>query len=328
MPEGLFYPEQLAIPTLSLGDLTGAMVRILPKTKLVFDLVDDPSRAGALARNELLPDGTECWYRFFTREDVARVHDPEFAMGMVRHEFSRLVKEGTEFPATTWLDGGGSGFCFDRSGLILTNFHLVTGEVALHRRESGVIGEEVLCRSLRAEVARPDSQGQWQWHPATRLWLVSNPPRERSLSDDGAGLLHPLEDTAVLRIEPSPRNTLSLSDRQVKLGETIFMAGFPLRTARTEASKLAVGYSDADGTLRVSTGVITDIEAPNCFTSDIDGSMGNSGSPAFDRAGNVVGIFSRSTGNGPRNAFEYGQVRRVFVSAGLAISGLELNGAR
>lgn len=52
--------------------------------------------------------------------------------------------------------------------------------------------------------------------------------------------------------------------------------------------------------------------------------MGNSGSPVLDSFGKVVGMFSRATGDGPRNAFEYGHLVRVHVRSGLAIDGLEL----
>ena len=61
------------------------------------------------------------------------------------------------------------------------------------------------------------------------------------------------------------------------------------------------------------------------FVSDIDGSMGNSGSPMIDETGEVVGLFSRAAGNGPRNAFAYGHMTRVGVRSGLAITGLALD---
>ena len=58
--------------------------------------------------------------------------------------------------------------------------------------------------------------------------------------------------------------------------------------------------------------------------ADLDGAMGNSGSPIFDATGQVVGMFSRSTGNGSRNAVEYGHLTRVGVRSRLAIEGLGL----
>lgn len=164
MSEGLFTPSQVQIPGLDADHLIGAMVRILPRTRLILSIANSPEQASELARNESSPDGVETWYRYFTDEDRNLADDPEFRMGMVRWEFSNLVKAGAQFPAETWLDGGGSGFCIDQTGLVLTNYHLVTGEVGYHARESGVLDQEVPCRALRAQVARPTDGGGWRWH--------------------------------------------------------------------------------------------------------------------------------------------------------------------
>ena len=102
------------------------------------------------------------------------------------------------------------------------------------------------------------------------------------------------------------------------------MAGFPLRTARSPHTLTSVGYTDADGSLRVSAGQVLSVEGPDTFTTDVDGSMGNNGSPVLNEEGLVVGMFSRVEGNGPKNAFEYGHTHRVHVSTGLIVSGLHL----
>jgi hypothetical protein len=237
MSEGLFLPSNLAIPGLSVDRLTAAVVRIHPKTILVLDVVSTESEARERTRNEARADGSECWHCFLMSEDVAKANDPEFAMGMVRHEFSELVRTG--------------------------------------------------------------AKGQ------SRL----------------------AEDTAVLRIEPAPIAHLQRSPRSPKIGESIWMSGFPLRTARSEQSLNVIGYSDADGSLRVSTGCVTEVDENGYFASDADGSMGNSGSPVFDASGLVMGMFSRTTGDGPRNAFEYGHVGRIQVPSKLATSGMGMNTA-
>jgi S1-C subfamily serine protease len=324
VPEGLFTPDQVHLTNLQRENLVAAMVRIRPKTRLIIDVVDTQDQVSKLSRNESEADGTERWFRYFLRDDLARVDDPEFRMGMVRWEFSELVRAGAKFPAETWLDGGGSGFCISNTGLVLTNYHLVTGEVAYHKREAGVVNQEVLCRALQVEVAAQTGDGPWRWQPADRVYLVSNPPTNRAIDSQGAGPAKLKEDFALLRIEPTPLATLTLSTRAVTLGEELWMAGFPLRTARSEDAKRASRYEDADGTLRISSGKVTGIEGGDYFTSDVDGSMGNSGSAAIDREGLVVGMFSRVTGNGPRNAFEYGHTERVFVSAALVARALGL----
>jgi Trypsin-like peptidase domain len=324
MSEGFFHPDQLQLPGVSTERLCCAMVRILPRTSLVLGLAKTAQAARDQARNESLPDGSECWYRFFTAEDMAKVNEPEFAMGMVRHEFARVVKSGAQFPATIPLDGGGSGFAIDSAGHVLTNYHLVTSEVASYQRQDGVIGSEILCKSLRAEVAYRNDVGRWEWRNATSVWLVSNPPEARAIGQGKDGNSHLREDTALLRVDPCPTGHLCLSDRTVQTSEKLWMAGFPLRSARSEQSLETHRYSDADGTLRISSGHVLSVDPDGYFTSDVDGSMGSSGSPVIDAHGLVVGIFSRATGDGSRNAFEYGHMSRVHVGASLAIHGLHL----
>jgi S1-C subfamily serine protease len=326
MSEGLFTPQQTQVPGIPAEDLYASLVRILPRTILRLDVVTDSAAAPEQDRNESAPDGSELWYRTFTPEDVARCSDPEFAMGMVRHEFSELVKAGASFPQSVPLQGGGTGFAISADGHVLTNYHLVTSEVANHKRELGAINREVRCRSLRVQIAHEQSDGTWHWQDAAAVWLVSNPPTSRALWEDENGLSHPREDTALLRVDPVPSRFLRLSSRAVSPGEPVWMAGFPLRSARSAESRREHGYSDADGSLRVSRGQITDAEHEHYFASDLDGSMGNSGSPVLDSLGQVVGMFSRATGNGSRNAFEYGHISRVHVRSKLAIDGLGLSG--
>ena len=323
MSEGLFAPAALPIPGVSVDRLCAALVRILPRTLLVIDVVDTADEAERLARNEAQADGSERWYRYFTRADLERVRDPVFAMGMVRHEFARLVCGGAAFPAMTPLDGGGTGFAITRHGHVLTNYHLVTSEVANFAREAGVLHRDDACRTLRAQVAFEDGDSR-VLRDAQRVTLVSNPPEARAIVPMAPGRGELREDTALLRVTPAPAAQLALADALPAVGDPVWMAGFPLRTARAADALAARSYADADGSLRVSSGTVTHVET-GYFTTDLDGSMGNSGSPVFDRDGRVVGLFSRATGEGARNAFQYGFVQRVHVSAALARRGLDLD---
>jgi S1-C subfamily serine protease len=324
MSEGLFAPSVLTVPGVTADRLCASLVRILPRTILVLDIVTTPEEANTRARNESRPDGSEFWYRYFTAEDVSKATDPVFAMGMVGHEFSRAVREGASFPTMVPLDGGGTGFAIDRKGHLLTNYHMVTSEIGNFRREAGVLHREERCQSLRVQVARKGEGGEWFWTDSQDVYLVSNPPCDRALRTVVQGRAELREDTALLRIVPPPGDCLRLSRAQPALGSPVWMAGFPLRSARGSKSLASNGYADADGTLRISAGHVTAIEPPDYFTTDLDGSMGNSGSPVVAADGRVIGIFSRATGDGPRNAFAYGFVQRVHVTSDLAFRGLDL----
>ena len=327
MTEGLFTPARCKAPGIPTSMLVGAMVRVLPRTWLVLDWASSPEEARVRARNESLPDGSECWYRYFVPADAAKVADPTFSMGMVRHEFSKAMNAGLTLPVTVPLDGGGSGFAVSRSGHVLTNYHLVTSEVSNHGRTAGVLDVEAHCRTLRAQIAHQVGPDHWEWHDADRVWLVSNPPESAAIRDhaDGTGSL--LVDVALLRVEPAPASFLSLDPRGVKPGDRVWMAGFPLRTARSAATLAQLGYADADGSLRVSSGEVIAVDSDEYFSTDCDGSMGNSGSPVLNENGKVVGLFSRGAGDGAKNAFEYGHVTRVQVSSMLATRSLALESA-
>jgi len=323
MSEGLFSPSSLRVPGVPEDRLCASLVRILPRTILVFDIVATEEEANAKAKNEAQSDGSEHWYRYFTPKDLARASDPTFAMGMVTHEFARAALTGASFPATVPLDGAGTGFSVGPSGYVLTNYHMVTSEIHNASREAGALHHEVRCRTLRAQIAVRAEGGAWTWRDAREVYLVSNPPSDRAIVANGDR--HELrEDTALLRVVPSPQDFLTLSDAPPSVGAKVWMAGFPLRSARPPASLAALDYRNADGTLRISAGEVTSTELPSYFTTNLDGSMGNSGSPTFAADGRVAGLFSRATGDGPRNAFEYGHVQRIHVSTELAIRGLEL----
>lgn len=324
MAEGFFHPERCPDLPLPAQQLAAALVRVLPRTVLHLDWAGSADEARERARNEARPDGSECWYRYFTREDAQRIGDPQFSMGMVRCEFARHLAAGKSLPAEVLLDGGGSGFAVTARGHVLTNFHLVTSEVGNHRREAGCVNVAARCRTLRVQVARRTTDRAWRWNDVDDVWLVSNPPQQRAIVDQGDNTAALREDTALLRVAPAPSAHLPLARRAPELDEPVWLAGFPLRSARAAAAKAALGYDDADGSLRVSRGQVTQIDG-DYFTTDCDGSMGNSGSPVIDRHGAVLGLFSRATGDGPRNAFEYGHLQRVQVAARLAIEGLRLD---
>jgi S1-C subfamily serine protease len=329
MAEGLFDPAELCPPGVGADTLRAAVVRILPRTPLHLDIAADRETAHKLARNELQDDGSEHWFRYFTDEDRARCDDPLFALGMVNHEFCQVVKRGDTFPASVMLDGGGTGVAVSAQGHVLTNFHLATGEIERLGRNGGVLDRQEVCRHLRVQWAQVDGAGGWHWVDAEAVHVVSNPPHAEAFRETGDARyryrLH--ADVTLLRIEPAPSAWLPLSAQTPLIGAPVWMAGYPLRTARAAAARAAHGYRDADGSLRVSRGTVGAIgtdeaDGERFIVTDLDGSAGNSGSPLFDAQGRVIGLFSRALGEGARNGIEYGHLRRIHVPTAMAVEAL------
>ena len=329
MAEGLFDPADLCPPGVSADTLRAAVVRILPRTPLHLDIAADRETAQKLARNELQDDGSEHWFRYFTDEDRARCGDPLFALGMVNHEFCQVIERGAGFPASVMLEGGGTGVAISAQGHVLTNFHLATGEIERLGRNGGALDREEPCRHLRVQWARADGAGGWRWVDADAVQVVSNPPHADAFRETSDARyryrLH--ADVALLRIEPAPTAWLPLSAAVPPVGAPVWMAGYPLRTARAATARAAHGYRDADGSLRVSQGTVGAIgtdeaDGERFIVTDLDGSAGNSGSPLFDAQGRVIGLFSRALGEGARNGIEYGHLRRIHVSTAMAVQAL------
>ena len=325
MAEGLFELSECSPPGIEAAALRAAVVRLVPQTPLHMDLAPDRAAAQRLARNETRDDGAEHWFRYFTEEDKARCDDPTFALAMVNHEFCQVVRGGGSFPAQVLLEGGGTGCAIDRDGHVLTNYHLATGEIEHLDRQAGVRGREQRCRNLQAWMAVP-AGATWRWQRADAVYLVANPPQGDALrpSADSRYRFRLHADVALLRIEPAPVAWLPLSVAQPRPGDPVWMAGYPLRTARGAAA-----YRDADGSLRISAGRVTAIgtgeeDGERFIVSDVDGAAGNSGSPLFDVQGRVIGVFSRVLEPDPRSLVTYVPMRRIHVPGAWAAAALGL----
>jgi S1-C subfamily serine protease len=93
----------------------------------------------------------------------------------------------------------------------------------------------------------------------------------------------PANDLAILKLPADTAHAASLRDRDVRLGESVIVAGFPMRDVLSS-------------TIHVTAGLVSNLAATSDNTSSFETSApiqpGNSGSPVLDRAGNVVGVLA------------------------------------
>jgi S1-C subfamily serine protease len=91
----------------------------------------------------------------------------------------------------------------------------------------------------------------------------------------------PANDLAILKLPAVAAHAASFRDRDVRLGESVVVGGFPLQ------DKLS-------STIHVTTGLVSNLAGMYDNTSSFQVSapiqMGNSGSPVLDQAGNVLGV--------------------------------------
>ena len=168
--------------------------------------------------------------------------------------------------------GGGSGVLFDPAGYALTNHHV---------------------------VAAAGSEG-WAGLADGKLY------RWQLIGTDPGG------DVAIIRLagqESFPIARLGLSDT-VRVGDWMLAVGNPFTLAEDQRPTVTLGIVSGVGRYQAGAGKNTLVYG-NCIQIDSSVNPGNSGGPAFDMTGRVIGI------NGRISAMERG---RVNVGVGYAIS--------
>ena len=220
---------------------------------------------------------------------------------------------GGTFTFDTGAGGSGSGFVVHPEGIVLTSGHVVarTRDGAALRRDllrngaiAALVGNIPLDRlrslyhtdALERYLGKIATAGELQDIHVVNEVELSNGDKlpfriERFSPDLAAGG----SDLAVLRVDRKSLPSLTLGDSDaVRVGESIWAVGYPAVASSTD--EVIGGWLSRESDLEatVNPGTITAIKrnAANTpvFQSNVAIYRGNSGGPAVNREGEVVGI--------------------------------------
>ena len=290
--EGLFSPQDFSFPkAIDKERVLRSIVKVRPLRTLEYQFFANDDEAAKFSTTVLDGEGFETIRCGMSESDKEAVNNPEFSQALFTHEFCELLKAGDSFPAKTALRGNGNGVLISADGYIVTNYHLISGAVELHKStDSGYFGKEpVRVKNIEVEILDKIANGELIYRKATEVFLVASYSKTDAYGNK--------KDLALLKISEAGLNFLPISKEAPKRFAKIYSVGFSMRTARKEERKKMLGYADANYDLRVSTGLVTNLEA-NSFLADTDGAPGNSGSVGINEQGEIIGIYCGSTGNG------------------------------
>jgi S1-C subfamily serine protease len=289
--EGFFTPAQTHTPFDQMRVLR-SLVRITANIYWDTIVLNDQHDVDTLkqsftyypgsGRKTYLPQGVILWHIILTKQQLlAMMEDPNSAYEIGIDDIVRSFKGVNSFPAERIvpITGWANATFISRDGLLLTNYHVVREQIEALGREHGCAGE-VPAAYLHAEIPRVAGNQIVGWIPAQHLDLVAN----LSSADWQAGL-----DGALLRVRDAvPHGYLDVRQTAATVGEPIWLYGFPFATNRSAAELQRFGYENADQSLRVSTGNVTQLKGDD-FDADADGISGDSGGAVVDAHGMLLG---------------------------------------
>jgi S1-C subfamily serine protease len=315
--EGLFRRGEIPLPA-PIRDAIPSVVRVV--TKIAFDVQIFADQAALKANTALHPerekkiflkDGVS-WPVDMTFEDTASLcagptrdqpGNAEICAGFKRNS---CVSRSCRF-VTDRLAGSASGFVVGRTSegdlLVMTAYHVAREGIERLGRTGGVYAAHP-CPVPDMEVQLSD---KGQRHPVS---IIANASAEDWRNGRDWALLEVLEsrDTVL--------PALPLAAARATAAERVWVVGFPTRTDRQLT--LSSTYRNASDELRISVGNIVAQPAEIAAAdrddtfADADGVAGNSGSPALNAKGEVVGLFRAHT------FYQAGEDLRLTQFGGLA----------
>ncbi len=305
--EGLFLLDHIELP-FDRARVLKSLVRITPHiyfAAAVFEREEDAKAFRPPQEKTFLAEGAVLWHVALTKDQLEQIRAaPGLQLQPGYFEIANAFEGVTSFPSQriVRLEGAAVGFFISPEGLFLTNYHVMREDIEAAGRTAGS-ADEFVCRFTSFEVPIVKRGRIMGWKPLKGVKLIRN----LSAQEWQQGY-----DAALLRAPIKAQAYLPVAHRQPILGEEIWSFGFPVRTKRAPERLQSVGYPDADGSLRVSYGKITEIPSDHTFVSDSDGFNGNSGSPALTREGKVLGyawnVYPEGEANRRAVVFEGGTI--------------------
>jgi S1-C subfamily serine protease len=301
--EGLYKTSDFSFS----HEILKSIVKVRPVRKLEYQFFENLDDATKFSTTVLDQNGFETIRYGLIKEDIDEINKPEFSQALFTHEFSEAYRKGITFPHTTDLLGHGNGVLISEDGLIVTNYHLVSGSVDFHKKtDSGYFDKIPLkIKNIEIEVLSEIQGERFIYKKFTDVDLIGTFSKTDAYGSK--------KDLAVLKINANQLSFLKLSQKRPAKFDQIYSIGFSMRTARNEDKLKLLNYENANYDLRISSGLVIKNE-DNSFLADTDGAPGNSGSAAVNSNGELVGVYCASTGNGivdPSKSF------RRYVYSGL-----------
>jgi S1-C subfamily serine protease len=283
--EGLFLPEQISVPFDKERALK-SIVRIRSHIYFAITAVNTTQEAARLqsdASKTYLPEGITVWPLAVEKSflDYLRINTG-LRLRPAYYEMAKAFENVETFPSqkVVSLEGAATGFFISRDGYFLTTYHVVREEIEAAGRTDGGV-EPLACRYLSFEVPVV-TQGQIVgYRPLNNVQLVRN--LSAKARDEGY-------DVVLLKADIESPAYLELAPGSPTADESVWTIGFPIRTERDAERRRTVGYADADGTLRITKGSVSEFINDHNFVSTADGLSGMSGAPTVNQQGRVVGI--------------------------------------
>ncbi len=287
MPEGLFSPTDIETPfphERVLSSLVRTRTHIYwAVTLLGSEDEAEAFRASLPSRKAYLREGALLWHVVLSAADLDEIRShPGQRLRPGLYEITRAL-DGVSPPAHRVVptEGQAAAFFVSIEGHMLTNYHVAREEIEPAGRTGGACGFHPF-RYLSFDVPELAGARVTGYRLLPRVELLAN----LSEADWKAGW-----DVALLRSPTAPVTHLDIAPKSPAIGDEVWAYGFPMRTSRPPERLAGLGYRDADHSLRVSHGHITEWSTDHNFVADMDGLAGNSGGPVLSHEGRVVGIF-------------------------------------